>query len=495
MADKSKVLICEDNSINREILNEMLCDEFEVTEACNGLEAVKILEDGAQDISILLLDITMPVMDGFGVLEVMRKRNWISYVPVIIISSETDGEVIKRAYELGASDFISRPFDFAIVHRRIKNAIALYAKQKKLIDMVAEQMYVRERNNRVMINILSGIVEFRNGESGLHVLHVSVMTAMLLNKLREITDKYNITDGDIEIISIASALHDIGKMGIPDDILNKPGRLTEEEFKIMKTHSALGGHMLDELHGYNDEPLVIKAREICRWHHERYDGKGYPDGLKGDEIPISAQVVALSDVYDALTSERCYKKAFSHEKSIEMILNGECGAFNPLLIECLKLCRDDIKNGLDAKDGQEVTIKDLRAEVENMLHGGDNDTPYITERNLREERLRFLLDTSSDLLFVYIPEPSTLLIESGNAASYGLDRVVTEPEKDQRLIALCGGGQCGLFSADALSGLQPDAVRDMQYESGGKKYRLSMKGIFSNGGLDSVVGRIHRVED
>ncbi len=498
MSEKLKVLICEDNALNRELLCDLLSDDFDVVEACNGLEAIKILEREADDISILLLDINMPVMDGLGVLEVMRRRSWICDVPVIMISSETDGEIIRKTYELGAFDFISRPFDFVIVHRRIKNAIALYSRQKKLIDMVAEQMYERERNNRVMINILSGIVEFRNGESGLHVLHVSVTTEILLKKLREITDKYELSDEEIEIIGIASALHDIGKMGIPDNILNKPGRLTPEEFAIMKTHSALGADMLDELHEYNDEPLVKKAREICRWHHERYDGRGYPDGLKGDEIPISAQVVALSDVYDALTSERCYKKAFSHEKSMEMILNGECGTFNPLLIECFKLCQDDIRNGLNNASESDISMKDLRNEVKNMLNSDekdDNGKQYLTERNLREERMRFLLETSSDLLFVYIPEPSTLLIESGNAERYGLERVIINPKDNANIKELLGENCNRMFSAEALASLKYGEGKEVEYEVGSRKLRFSLQGVFSSEKLDSVVGRLHVVAE
>lgn len=219
----------------------------------------------------------------------------------------------------------------------------------------------------MMINILGHIVEFRNGESGPHVHHVQTMTRLLLQCLMNKTNSYNLTDEDVLIISTASALHDIGKIMIDEKILNKPGKLTKEEFEIMKTHSMLGASILKELPTYQKKTLVSVAYEICRWHHERYDGKGYPDGLKGEEIPISAQVVALADVYDALTSERCYKKAFSKEKAMEMILDGQCGAFNPLLLECLKDIEDIIEVSLDIDAQMDVNPSLVTKVTEELL--------------------------------------------------------------------------------------------------------------------------------
>ena len=197
-----------------------------------------------------------------------------------------------------------------------------------------------------MVAILSHIVEFRNGESGLHVLHINMLTEKILARLVQKTEKYNLTHADRSLITTASSLHDIGKIGIDDKILNKPGKLTKEEFEIMKTHTLIGANMLEGMGMYQNEKLIKIAYQICRWHHERYDGKGYPDGLKGEEIPISAQVVSLADVYDALSSERVYKKAFSHEKTMEMILAGECGQFNPLLLECLVDIQYDLKKSM-----------------------------------------------------------------------------------------------------------------------------------------------------
>lgn len=337
MSEKEKILIADDSAMNRAILTEMLGDGYELLEAENGRQAVAILQS-ATDIDLLLLDIMMPEMDGFEVLAMMNKYHWIDEVPVIMISAENASSYVERAYDLGATDYISRPFDMAVVRRRVINTLMLYAKQKRLVRLVAEQVYEKEKSNSTMINILSHIVEFRNGESGMHVLHIQTATDILLHTLVQKTDKYHLTAADISLISTASALHDIGKINIPESILNKPGRLTKEEFEVMKTHTTIGSEILEKLPFQQESDLVKTAYAICRWHHERWDGRGYPDGLKGEQIPIAAQVVSMADVYDALTSERCYKKAFDHDTAVKMILNGECGQFNPLLLECLTEC-------------------------------------------------------------------------------------------------------------------------------------------------------------
>ena len=345
---KQQILIVDDSEMNREILKEILKEDYRILEAANGEECLEELERYGTGISLVLLDIVMPEMDGFEVLAAMNQNHWIEDIPVIMISSEDSDSYIRRAYEMGVSDYISRPFDAKIVYQRVLNMIKLYAKQRRLIRMVTDQIYEKERNNRMMIGILSQIVEFRNGESGLHVIHINLITQLLLEQLVKKTGKYQLSWEDRFLIATASALHDIGKIGIDERILNKPGKLTKEEFEIMKTHTLIGAHMLDNLDMYKNEKLVKLAYEICRWHHERYDGKGYPDGLSGEEIPISAQVVSLADVYDALVSERVYKKAFTHEKALEMIQNGECGTFNPLLLQCLLEVQDKLKSTLEA---------------------------------------------------------------------------------------------------------------------------------------------------
>ena len=346
---KQTILIVDDSWMNLEILTAILSDDYRILEASSGEECIHALNQYGTGISLVLLDIVMPGMNGFEVLTFMNQKEWIKDIPVIMISSEDSESYICRAYELGVSDYISRPFDSKIVYRRVSNTIRLYAKQRRLSRLVADQIHDKEKSNRMMVSILSQIVEFRNGESGLHVIHINLLTRLLLEQLMKKTDQYSLSWSDQYLITTASALHDIGKIGIAESILNKPGRLTDEEYEIMKTHTLIGADMLKSLDMYKDEKLVKLAYEICRWHHERYDGKGYPDGLKGEEIPISAQVVSLADVYDALISKRVYKKAYSHEKAMDMILHGECGVFNPILLECLVEIQDKLKEEIQVK--------------------------------------------------------------------------------------------------------------------------------------------------
>ncbi len=349
--ERETVLIIDDSEMNRAILTEMLQADFDILEAEDGEAGVKILQEKKESISLVMLDIVMPGMDGFEVLGYMNRAGMMDTLPVIMISSEDSQSVVRRAYDMGASDYISRPFDAQIVYRRVMNTIMLYAKQRRLLSMVTKQIYEKEKNNRIMISILSQVMGFRNSESAAHILHINMITSMLLERLIQKTDRYQLDWNKCLLIATASALHDIGKIGIPDGILNKPGRLTSEEYEIMKGHTTIGAEMLERLDIYRDEELVRIAYEICRGHHERYDGKGYPDGLKGDEIPISAQVVSLADVYDALTSVRVYKPAYSHEEAIRMILDGECGVFNPLLLDCLEDIAERLKT--DLQDRQE----------------------------------------------------------------------------------------------------------------------------------------------
>jgi len=376
---KPKILIVDDSEMNRSILSDMLEDEYEILEAENGAAAIATLQERIQDISLVLLDVVMPQLGGFEVLAVMNQRHWIEDVPVIMISAESGSNQVARAYGLGVTDFIPRPFDSLIVRRRVDNTILLYAKQKKLVEMLEDQINENEQVSGMMVDILSHIVEFRNGESGQHILHVRALTEVLLRQLLWKTDRYPLSQDQVSLICTASALHDIGKIAIREDILNKPGKLTPEEFAVMKTHSTVGANMLDALPSYQDEPLVKTAYEICRWHHERYDGRGYPDGLKGDDIPISAQVVALADVYDALTSERCYKKAFPHETAVQMILDGQCGAFNPLLLECLREVAPTLRETL-ASASSGAYRPNLRKSSREVIRRGDG---VALERSLR----------------------------------------------------------------------------------------------------------------
>ena len=367
MDKRQKILIVDDSELNRDILKEILGETYNYLEAENGNQAIQMIGENI-GIDLMLLDINMPQMNGFEVLEIMKRSQCIAETPVIMISSEADVDTMRRAYELGITDYITRPFDSVIVKKRVQNTLGLYMNQKHLINVVYDQVYEKEENNNIMIQIMSNILGSRNSESREHILHIKTATEMMLRQLAKTTDDYHLTEADIALITTASSLHDIGKIRIPEEILNKPGRLTDEEFKIMKTHSELGAAIIKDMDFPQDHPLVHTAWEICRWHHERWDGKGYPDGLKGEEIPISAQVVSIVDVYDALTSERCYKKAFDHDTAVKMILEGQCGQFNPVLLKCLK---------------------ELRLQLSKMLTDKiDDDKQYYEAQRLSNEILR-----------------------------------------------------------------------------------------------------------
>ena len=423
---KQKILIADDSEMNRELLAAILEEEYDIIQVNDGVQAVDCLQRQAEEISLLLLDIVMPHMDGFEVLSYMNKEHWIDAIPVVIISSENSPIYIKRGYDLGATDFIEKPFDANMVLRRSANAILLGAKQRRMTSIVSNQIYEREKSSKLMINILSHIVEFRNGESGLHVLHIQTITEMLLRQLvQKENNRYALSKEQIRMITTASALHDIGKISIPDEILNKPGRLTAEEFAVIKGHSMAGANMLSELPlDQKEEPLVKTAYEICRWHHERYDGGGYPDGLKGEEIPVSAQVVALADVYDALTSERCYKDAYSHEKAIEMILAGQCGAFNPLMLECLLDISSSLKKKMGYKSKERYEQTDL-SDIASRFHDFEMDSSEKIVQQLEFERMRynFLAEGSRNIVFTYTISPPLLTFNQAGCKRSG----ITEP--------------------------------------------------------------------
>lgn len=426
----ARILIVDDSEMNRDMLSDMLSDDYDIVEAADGEEALSILKERVYDIDLVLLDIIMPAVDGFGVLDVMKRYHWIDNTPVIMISSETSQSYIRKAFELGVTDYILRPFDSFVIHKRVSNTLMLYRKQKKLLSALEEQVYENEKNNSMMINVLAHIVEFRNGESGMHVHHIKQLTSILLQNLIEKTDKYHLTENDILLISTASSLHDIGKISIDDKILNKPGRLTAEEFEVIKTHSIIGAEMLQDLHNTHNYPLFDKAYEICRWHHERYDGKGYPDGLSGEEIPISAQVTSLADVYDALTSNRCYKKAFSHEKAMEMILDGQCGAFNPVLLQCLKDCEKQIlaefSDSIDTTQDDRLLIRATEELVENKISSDKIDFSAHLPIAARE-RWNFFSDGSGEIQFEYDAMLDVLRLTKYGAKVLGLQELTMHP--------------------------------------------------------------------
>ncbi|HAV00618.1 MAG TPA: two-component system response regulator [Lachnospiraceae bacterium] len=364
---RRKILITDDSEINRMILIEMLEKDYEIIEAGDGEEALNILKTQGDSIDLLLLDCIMPKMDGFAVLAEMDRLWWKVDIPVIMISAENDQEFIVRAYKQGAVDYITRPFNSVIVRHKVDGIMRMHIQEKNMVELASSQIIEKHQNNNMMIHILSGIVEFRNGESGQHILNVQTLTEMFMRELLNITDEYRITEDDMNLIPKAAALHDIGKISVPSSILNKPGALSSSEFTVMKAHTTEGYTILRSIEAYKDDPLIMMASAVCRWHHERYDGRGYPDGIAGDDIPIAAQLVSLADVYDALTSERCYKKAYPHEMTVNMILRGECGNFNPILIECLKNLAKDIPDRLRDASSDRAYKETIQRIIENTL--------------------------------------------------------------------------------------------------------------------------------
>ena len=502
---KQKILIADDSEMNRELLAAILEEEYDIIQVNDGVQAVDCLQRQAEEISLLLLDIVMPHMDGFEVLSYMNKEHWIDAIPVVIISSENSPIYIKRGYDLGATDFIEKPFDANMVLRRSANAILLGAKQRRMTSIVSNQIYEREKSSKLMINILSHIVEFRNGESGLHVLHIQTITEMLLRQLvQKENNRYALSKEQIRMITTASALHDIGKISIPDEILNKPGRLTAEEFAVIKGHSMAGANMLSELPlDQKEEPLVKTAYEICRWHHERYDGGGYPDGLKGEEIPVSAQVVALADVYDALTSERCYKDAYSHEKAIEMILAGQCGAFNPLMLECLLDISSSLKKKMGYKSKERYEQTDL-SDIASRFHDFEMDSSEKIVQQLEFERMRynFLAEGSRNIVFTYTISPPLLTFNQAGCKRSG----ITEPS----FSPLQSGVLKDLVEEQSLKRLirkitqatreTPDVTSNLLLTDGKNPchYRCECRVIWTDGaekGYTGVVGKLTDITD
>lgn len=431
MKFQNKVLIVDDSELNRSLLADMLRDEYEVLEAENGLQAVKILEYHQFQISLILLDIVMPEMDGFEVLAMMNKNKWIERIPVIIISAETTAAYIDAAYDLGATEYVNRPFDPKTIRRRVSNTIMLYSKQKFLENAVTEQVLEKEKSNFIMVEVLSHIVEFRNGESGMHVLNIRTITEMLLKQLCVLNDQYRYLQPKILLIANASSLHDIGKISIDEQILNKPGKLTYEEYEKIKAHSSIGANMLEKTRYYPNEEIVHIARDICRWHHERYDGKGYPDGLVGDEIPIEAQVVSLADVYDALTHKRVYKEAYTHQKAFEMIFEGECGAFNPLLLQCMRDIGPMLERELKLRSLGFVTKEEIKEITRTILQSGEASNRTLALLEQERIKYQFIAEMSKEILFEYTYQTDVLSLSEAGAVQLGLPDIIVNLKEDK----------------------------------------------------------------
>lgn len=340
---KNTILIVDDMEINRALLAENFKDSCNIFEAENGKVAVEMLKEH-RNIDAVLLDLIMPEMNGIEVLKEMHKTGDILHIPVFIITASTSDETLKEAYDLGAVDIISKPFTIGFFQHRVANIVELYRHRNEMETIIDQQLRRFERLNRSMIETLASVIEFRDCESGEHVKRISGITRIIMTYVSNMYPEHHMSKQEIEKIALASILHDVGKISIPDGILNKPGRLTAEEFEIMKLHTVKGCDILESMpDGMMDKDIYDYCYDICRHHHERWDGKGYPDKLSSDEISIWSQVVAVADVYDALISPRVYKKAFDTETAVNMIFNGECGTFNPKVLQAFKDCLEEIR--------------------------------------------------------------------------------------------------------------------------------------------------------
>ena len=437
MGSKNKILIVDDSPINRSLLIDILSPEYDIVEVENGLEAIGYIEKNLESISLVLLDIVMPVMNGFEVLMLMNKNNWIQYLPVITITSDTASQSIDKAYDLGVCDYINRPFDDLIVQKRVQNTILLNAKHKQLENMITEQILEKEKNNLLMIEILSHIVEFRNGESGMHVLRIRIITEFLMRSLSQRSENYHFSDSYIAEVMNASSLHDIGKTMISDTLLNKTGKLTEQEFEIMKRHTLFGAQILKDIPYFKQESLIQTAHDICRWHHERYDGCGYPDHLTGEQIPISAQIVALADVYDALTSKRAYKPPYSHDKAVEMIMAGQCGAFHPELLDCLFHGSQQLNERLTIYETED-SLLNLESQSMNEHIFKKTSVSNRTFALLEQERTKykFFASMSGEIQFEFNIKSNILTVSEWGAHHLNMPEIIIAPIENQTMLEI-----------------------------------------------------------
>lgn len=438
--NQKKILIADDSELNRALLVDMLEHDFSIFEVSNGKETIAALQAHQGEIEVLLLDVVMPEMDGFEVLAAMNENHWIDDIPVIMISAETGSAYIDKTFKLGAVDYVSRPFVPNVIRRRIMNTVLLHTKKQQLMSVLADRFYRQEKNTELMVDILGHAVECRSGEGGTHMTHVIPVTGLLLQCLVGKTDRYHLEREDIGAIRMASGLHDIGKLQIPEEILTKPHSLTPEEYEIVKRHTQIGAKLITDLPIYQNERLVKYAIEICRWHHERWNGEGYPDGLKGDAIPIAAQVVSVADVYDALTSERCYKEAFSHEKSMRMIHSGECGSFNPLLLECLDEIAVRLQKELSVVPHLDQGHSEARRTVEELYASRSEDSTTRVAIQIEEERgkRQFFSELTDELWFEYTTNPDAIALSASASKRTGLSKVVVNPAGSADFLAVVG---------------------------------------------------------
>ncbi len=388
----NKILVVDDSKFNRSILKNLLASDYEISEAENGKEALAYIEKNQADIAAVLLDIVMPVMDGIEFLQEAGKRNYLEAFPILIVTSEKEIDKVEQCFEYGASDFIKKPVNTEFVKKRVDRLVALYQDRNKLkaqanrqtstLQMQYKMLQIQsnklKESNENIIRVLGTIVEYRNLEGGNHIARIEKYTEILGNQLMQDYPEYELTPEKVHVIVSASALHDVGKILIPDSILLKPGKLTNDEFEYMKSHSVRGYDIIDQIATSWGDEYIKYSKEITRWHHEKYDGKGYPDGLRGERIPISAQLVSLADCYDALTNDSVYRKAYSCEDAYMMIKNGECGVFSPKLLSVLTKVRDQFEDvAKKLRDEYEAESAEAQAAEDAEETAGDEEHDEI----------------------------------------------------------------------------------------------------------------------
>ena len=441
---KDKILIVDDVELNRAILCELFAGDYEILEADNGKTAVELMEQHHDEIAIVLMDIVMPVMSGLEALEIMNAKGLIAKTPVFLITAESSNDAISKGFRLGVVDVVLKPFNPDNICQRVNNIIELYRYRYKLEKLVQEQMTKIEKQNEqlrnfnvAMIDTLSTIVEFRDCESGQHVQRIRQLTKIMLKELGRQNAEYKMSDKTIEDISMAAALHDIGKIAIPDYILNKPGRLTAEEFAIMKEHTLYGCEILESIDSLKQNKEQYRYHyNICRWHHEKWDGSGYPDGLIGKEIPIYAQIVSLADCYDALTSVRCYKGAFTHEESVQMIEKGECGAFSPDLLQCFLKIAPGLPEILQSDDGLPAVVYHYQHPNTEKFSGKkcyscdmDKNSRVARLLEIEREKQKALFALGGDIIFDYDVEKDLIIFSDEYKNIFGGECVVTNAKE------------------------------------------------------------------
>lgn len=362
---RNKILVVDDSKFNRRMLRDEFEADYEIVEAENGLEALSYMEKNLEDICAVLLDIVMPEMDGIQLLKKMNEKNYMNTFPVIVITSEHPIGVVEECFDYGISDFIRKPINPVMIRRRVIKLINLFVQKNEFKARVEQQTKtVRNqyallqkqaeklrKSNESIIDALGTIVEYRNLEDNHHIKRVKQFVRILAEELAKEYPEYELDKEKIDIIVATSALHDLGKISIPDAILLKPGKLTDMEFDYVKSHTIRGAEALHNIKDLWDEEYTKYAHDICMYHHERWDGSGYPEGLKEDEIPISAQIVSVADVYDALITEKDYKKAYSLDLAFQMVIRGDCGMFSPKLMQVFREVRRDLEEVAQKIDG------------------------------------------------------------------------------------------------------------------------------------------------